>query len=346
MTTGMDRLVAAIKGEPSDRIPVFCKLLDQGAKELGLTLQEYYSKGEYVAEAQLKLREKYGYDNVWSLFYVGTEAELLGCRKIIFSDNGPPNVEDFVIKSYDDIDKLQIPDVLEDHPAFAKVKKCLEILKGEVGGKYPICAYISATMTLPTILMGMEKWMELLFMGPTGPRNELLKKCHEFFVKEVELYRKLGADVIIYASAFGSTDTVPIKYFMEHSLPWIEKDVSAVGPEGLVYYCGMSPFNKVIDTVLNRCGFGIYHISPLDDLVEAKSIINGRALTCGVINDIKLIQWPPENVQAEVKRILKTGMPGGKFMFDTGVMPLNIPEKNIRTMLETAYKYGSLQEKV
>ena len=69
------------RARPSDRIPVFCNLLDQGARELGLSLEEYYSSGELVAEAQLRMRERYGHDNVWSLFYVGKEAELLGCRR-------------------------------------------------------------------------------------------------------------------------------------------------------------------------------------------------------------------------------------------------------------------------
>ena len=86
----MDRLVAAIKGETSDRIPVFCNLIDQGVKELGLdSLHDYYQNGEYVAEAQLKMREKYGYDNVWSLFYVGKEAE---------PDNVVPDIAKHLLK--------------------------------------------------------------------------------------------------------------------------------------------------------------------------------------------------------------------------------------------------------
>ncbi len=82
MITGMERLVAAINGETSDRIPVFCNLIDQGAKELGLPLKEYFSKGEYVAEAQLKMREKYGHDNLWSLFYVGKRPNSLAVKKL------------------------------------------------------------------------------------------------------------------------------------------------------------------------------------------------------------------------------------------------------------------------
>jgi uroporphyrinogen-III decarboxylase len=338
--TGMDRLLAAIKGEVSDRIPVFCNLLDQGAGELGLPLEEYYSNGEHVAEGQLRMREKYGHDNVWSLFYVGKEAELLGCRKILFATDGPPNVEDFVIKTPDDIHRLEIPDDVSAHPAFAEELKCLRILRREAGGKYPICAYITATMALPVLLMGMEKWMGLLFSGPAGLRDELLEKCHDFFVKEIAAYRAGGADVLVYSNPFGSSDTVSLKYFQEHSLPWIEKDIQTVGTAGIVYYCGTSRFNRVINTVLERTGIGVYYLSPLDDVAEGKKIIAGRGLTCGVLNDIKLVDWSGEEIRREVKRIIEAGMPGGKFLFGTGVMPLQIPERNIRTMLEAAFEFG------
>lgn len=340
MITGMERLVAAIKGEKSDRIPVFCNLIDQGAKEMGLSPKEYYSKGEYVAEAQLRMQARYGHDNVWSLFYVGKEAELLGCQKILYDQHGPPNVEEFVIKTYDDIDRLEVPADLSQHPAFAEELQCLRLLKREAGGKSPICAYISSSMTIPAMLMGMEKWLELLFFGPAAARETLLAKCHDFFVKEIQAYREGGADVLVYSNPFGSTDTVPMKFFLSHSLPWIERDIQAVGTAGLVYYCGMSAFNNVIDIVLERTGLGVYYLSPLADIAEGKRIINGRALTCGVINDIKLIDWSPEEIRAEVRRMLDAGMPGGRFLFGTGVMPHFIPEENIRVMLDTAYEFG------
>ena len=341
MMTGMERLIAAINNTPADRIPVFCNMFDQGAKEFGMSIEDFYKKGENVAEAQLKMREKFGHDNVWSLFYVGKEAELLGSKKIKFFKDGPPNVEDFVITSPADIARLQVPADITQHPAFEQELACLKILRQEAKGKYPICAYITATMTLPALLMGMDKWMDLLFLGDAGARDELLGKCHEFFVKEVKAYRDHGADVIVYSNPFGSTDFVPMKFFMEQSLPWIEKDLQAVGTAGMVYYCGMARFNKVIDVVLQRTGIGVWYVSPLDDILESKRIIAGRGLCCGVIDDISLIKWSRDEIRLQVKRMLDAGKPGGRFLFGTGVMPYGIPEENIRTMLDAAYEYGS-----
>lgn len=340
MITGIERLAAASRGEILDRIPIFCNLLDQGAKELGLSLQEYYSKGTYVAEGQLRLREKYGYDNVWSLFYVGKEAELLGCPKILYAQDGPPNVAEFVITTYDDIPKLHVPDDIAAHPAFAEELQCLRILSKEVGGKYSIVAYITSSMTLPVMLMGMDKWMELLFMGPPDLRDELLITCHAFFTQELTAYRHAGADTFVYSNPFGSLDTVPLKFFKEHALPWIEKDIQAVGTEGVVYYCGTSRINPVIDLVHARTGIGVYNLSPFDDVAEGKRLVAGRGLTVGVINDLKLIDWSRAEIRREVQRIITAGMPGGKFVFGTQGMPYCIPEENIRTLLEAAYECG------
>ena len=340
MMTGMDRLVATIKGTQADRIPVFCNLLDQGVNELALTsLHDYYQKGEYVAEGQLKMREKYGYDNVWSLFYVGKEAELLGCRKILFASDGPPNVEHFVIKSYDDIHNLEIPGDIMNHPAFAEELKCLQILKREVGGRYPICGYVSASMTLPALLMGMDKWFELLFMGPVEVRDELLVKCSLFCQRHIATLRALGVNIIVYSNPFGSTDFVPLQYILETGITWMKQDLSA-GLQGIVYYCGGARFNQVIETIISQMGIEAYYLSPLDDIAVGKQIINGRALTCAVINDIKLLDWSEAEIKQEVKRILAAGMPGGKFLFGSVSMPYKIPERNIRAMFDAVYEFG------
>jgi uroporphyrinogen decarboxylase len=340
--TPLEILVAAATGQPAPRIPIFCNLLDQGARELGLSQKDYYASGENVAEGQLKLLSRYGHDNVWSLSYVGVEAEILGCRDILFADDGSPNVADFVIKSYDDITKLEIPSDITTHPAWRNTAACLDILRNEVGATHPICAYITASTTLPAILMGMDKWMELLMTGPADLRDELLRKCSDFCRQELAAYRAAGANVLVYSTPFGSTYFVGMKRFREWSLPWMQRDLGPGGISGVVYYCGMTPFNNVIEPVMTELGIGSYYISPLADLAEAKALLGARALTCGVIDDIKMIHWTPEQTRAEVKRLCDIGKPGGHFLFGTGVMPLSVPDANIRAMLDAAHEYGRM----
>ncbi len=339
----MDRLNAAAAGEILDRIPVFCNLFEQGKNELGIaSFQEYYSNGEYVAEAQLKLREKYGYDNVWNIFYVGREAEVLGCEKIIYAENGPPNVGEFIIQTYDDIHNLEIPDDLASHPKFEQCARCMNILAGEVGGKYPIVVYLSASTTLPAILMGMDKWLELLLTGPAEVRDELIYKCHLFFRKHIEFYINAGANCLVYSTPFASTQTMPMNLIDQLIFPWMEKDLAGYDRGGLVFYCGGAPFNNVIERVFDRLRLNAFYISPMSDLAEARDIINGRGITCGVIDDLKLLRWSKAEIRQEVKRIIDIGMPSGKFLFGSMVMPMSIPDDKIRTMLDAAFEYGTV----
>lgn len=336
----LEILSAAIMGKPAPRIPVFCNLLDQGAKVLNLSPKAFFSNGQYVAEAQLILQKRYGHDNVWSLHYVGKEAELLGCQKILFAANGVPNVEDFVIKDLDDIANFEVPADITQHPAWQSIADCMAILHNAVGRTHPICAYVTASTTLPAILMGMDKWMELFLLGPFDLRDELLRKCSLFFQQHLAALKAAGANVLVYSSPFGSPYFLSKAQIQQHIVPWMLQDLQGTDRAALVYYCGMAPFNNVIDLVFDELNITTHYISPLADLAEAKRIIHTRGLTCGVIDDIKMIHWTEEQTRAEVKRIIDIGKPGGHFLFGTGVMPLSIPEANIRAMVDAALDYG------
>lgn len=343
MTTGAERFAAAMDGRVIDRIPVFSLMLDQGAKELGLSLKEYYSRGEYVAEGQLRLREKYGYDNLWSLFYVGREAELLGCSRIVFAEDGPPNVGEMILRSRDDIARFEPPRRIEDIPAFAEPLKCLQILSAESAGRYPICAYLTSAMTLPTLLMGMEKWIEMLLLGPFDLRDQLLAKCSDFFRLLAQAYRSAGADILVYANPFGSTDIVPRKFLEEVSLPWMQRDLAGMSMDGLVYYCGGARLTGSIGLAAERLGFNAFYISPMDDIRACKRIVGARGLVGAAFNDARLIDCPEEQVREEVRRICAEGAQGGHFFLGTLLMPYSIPERNIRAFFEAAYEFGRVR---
>ena len=344
MITGSDRLRAALTGTPCDRIPVFCNLLDQGAREMGVSLAEYYANPVCVAEAQLLMRARYGYDNLWSLFFVGKEAEFFGCREFLFAEDGPPNVADYVIKEWDDIRRLEVPEDVAGHPAFAPVAENLRILRKATHGRQPICAYVTAASCLPVLLMGMESWMELLMMGPVELRDELLAKCSLFFAREVAAYRAAGADVLVYSTPFGSLDMATPKLFRDVIMPSMVRDLAPGGTAGVVYYAGSARVTRVVEAVMDQLGVTCFYLSPLEDVAAAKALIGERGLTCGAVNDIEMVHWSEQRVREETARIVDAGKPGGRFLFGTVVMPMAIPEANIRAMLETAFERGRLDQ--
>lgn len=340
--TPLELLVAAIEGTPAPRVPIFCNLLDQGPRELGMHAKDFYQKGEHVAEAQLRLLQRYGHDNVWSLHYVGKEVELLGCDNILFTDDGAPNVAHHVIQNWEDITKFEVPADITEHPAWQSIDDCLSILRREVGTTHPVCAYVTASTTLPALLMGMDKWMELFLIGPFDLRDELILKCSDFVQRHITALRAAGANIIVYSSPFGSPYFINKKMIETLVLPWMQRDLKD-GTHDMVYYCGTAPFNSVIDLVFDELDIVSFYLSPMADLAEAKNLVTRRqrGLACGLIDDISMIHWTPEQTRAEVKRIMDIGKPGGHFLFGTGVMPLAIPEANIQALLAAAFEYGS-----
>jgi uroporphyrinogen decarboxylase len=337
MTTALERLVATAAGRSTDRAPVFCNLLEQGARELGVSIREYYARGDLVAEAQLRMRARYDYDNVWSLFYVSKEAELLGAPPdaIVYADDGPPNLARHPLASLADVDRLVVPDPAT-HPAMAEPLRCLRALRREVGGRHPICAYVTASTTLPALALGMEAWMALLLEGPASVRDELLSKCSELTRREIALYASEGADVILYSSPFGSTDVLPLPLVDELVLPWIERDLAGEGADRAVYYAGSARIADVVPAVRARVGATSVYPGPDEDAAALRAAAGPDALCAGVVNDIRLIDGTPEDARAEVRRIFDAGAGRGPFLFGTVLMPLAIPEENVHALVDEA----------
>jgi uroporphyrinogen decarboxylase len=341
MMTGMERFEALLTGAPADRVPIACNLLDQGARELGVPLKEYYSRGELVAEGQLRLREKYGYDSLMGMFYSALEAEMLGCRNIVYADDGPPNVGQLVINAPRDIENLSLPEDLEGHPRFRELVTCLGILKRESAGRWPVLGVVTASFTLPAMLMGIGPWMELFLCGDPQLRDRLLELCSQFCSRQITALRQAGADLIVYVNPVASATFITTQKFRTLALPWVSRDLEKPGPQGVIFFNGGGRINPILADLKQHTGIGAYYLNPFDDIAEARAILGPEAIIAGAINDIRLIDWTPQEIDREVEKIMGAGKQGGGFIFGTLLMPFSIPERNIRALMDAAIRHGN-----
>lgn len=341
MTTGMDRFAALLTGKTPDRVPIVCNLLDQGAKEMGVSLKEYYSRGDLVAEGQLRMREKYGYDTLLGMFYSALEAEALGCRNIIYADDGPPNVGHLVIGSTGDIKKLRLPENLGDNPRFREMTACIGLLKRESAGRWPVLGVVTASFSLPAMLMGIGPYMDLFLNGDTKLLDHLLTLCSQFCSRQIIALREAGADLIVYVNPVASATFITTSKFRELALPWVIRDLEHPGPAGVIFFNGEGKINPILADLKRHTGLGAFYLNPFDDIAEARSTLGPDALIAGAINDIRLIDWSPPEIDREVERLMQIGKHAGGFIFGTLLMPFSIPESNIRAMMSAAVRYGN-----
>ena len=341
MTTGMERFGALMSGRTPDRVPIVCNLLDQGAREMGVSLREYSSRGELVAEGQLRMREKFGYDSLLGMFYAALEAEVLGCRTVVYAEDGPPNVGHLAIRTPEDIRKLQLPDDLHAHPRFRELASCIGILKKGSAGRWPVIGVVTASFSLPAMLMGIGQWLDLFLNGDPGLRDQLLEFCSQFCSRQMAALREAGADLIVYVNPVASATFITPAKFRELALPWVKRDLEQSGPSGVIFFNGGGRINPILADLQANTGIGAYYLNPFDDIAEARRILGPQALVAGAINDIRLIDWSPDEIDREVQRIMAAGKGGGGFIFGTLLMPFQIPDENIRAMVDAAVRYGS-----
>ena len=255
--------------------------------------------------------------------------------------DGPPNVGHLIIRTKKDIENLIVDESLLDTEAFLEQIKTIEILKREKGEHYPVLSAVIGSFSMPPILMGMDKWLDLLLTGSDETRTLLLKKCSDFCIMKIKALFKAGVDIISYSNPVATSSFINVKQFESLALPWVQRDINTVGPAGIVYFNGGGLLNPMIDSIINHTGVGTIYIHPMDDIKQAKNIINGRALIAAPINDIPLIQWSPDKIGQEVKRIIMEGKEGGGFIFGTLAMPLAIPSEKIKIMMEAAVHHGA-----
>ena len=340
MSAGMELFGALLAGQVPERVPIVCNVVDQGARELGISLRDYYASGERVAEGQLRLREKYGHDTLMGYFYSALDAELLGCGNIIYAEDGPPNVGQLAIRHVDDIQRLQIPEDPHEHPRFRELASCIGILKREAAGRYPVLAPVTASFSLPAMLMGMDAWISLFLTGDPALRDLLLEKCSRFCCRQIAALREAGADLIVYVNPVASATFLTLARFRQLALPWIARDLGPAGPAGVVYFNGGGRINPMLDDIATTTGIGVYYLNPYDDITEARQALGGRGLVAGAINDIRLIDWTPAEIDRQVAQIMTAGKAGGGFIFGTLLMPLAIPEASILALMASALRHG------
>ena len=85
----MQRTLTTLGQQEPDRVPLFLLTTGHGAKEVGLSIEAYFSRAENVIEGQLRLLKKYRADCLYGFYYASIEVEAWG-GNTLFSTDGPP----------------------------------------------------------------------------------------------------------------------------------------------------------------------------------------------------------------------------------------------------------------
>ena len=145
--TSMQRLMTAMGHHEPDRVPFVISVTMHGAKELGLSIEDYYAKAENIVEAQFRMFKKYRHDVLNPTFYGAIEMEAWG-SPTNFREDGPPNAGPPLVTKLDDITKL-VPPRVEDSPRLQEALKAIRLMKARAGDDIPLLGVVVSPFSAP-----------------------------------------------------------------------------------------------------------------------------------------------------------------------------------------------------
>jgi uroporphyrinogen decarboxylase len=336
--TGLRRVLTALGHQEPDRVPLFLTLTMHGARALGLSIQEYYSRPENMVEGQLRLRARYDHDCLIGYTFAGAEMSAWGSQPRYF-DDGSPNAGPPIIDSPTEIAKLEPPDIGKA-PLIQQMLRVQSELKARVGDDVPIVGLVVSPISLPVMQMGFTNYIRAIYEYPDALKR-LFRINEEFCVTLANAQFAAGATVIAYADPLSSPTMISHAFFRETGLPIMRRSIARMkGPVAITFASAdcLSILNQILDA-----GAVATTIGATEDLAAAKQIGRGRITLIGNLNNLAMPDWSPEQAEAEVRKAIELGAEGGGFILcdQHGEVPWQTPETVLEAISEAAHRWGT-----
>ncbi len=296
----MERVLAAIEGAEVDRKAVTITLSLYGAKLTDCPLEDYYSNPKAYLNGQLEVIGKCSPDIVFSPFILSAEAEAFGCD-LKFIKKNPPNLKKSVIHRIEDVLSLQIPDI-ESNRRLQYIREATRLLAGQCGNEKPVAAIALSPMELPSLLMGMEYWLET-FLFDWENALLMFEKAEIFFVNWVNSLFSDGANFVVLPSIFTNPRILSEKIVRESVIPLLTRTFKKVnGP--LVFHHGGNPFGDFIEHFTKLPNVAAFVLDSRDKFSDIREKIGSERILMGNINGPNLWRLKPEDIYRICKNLL------------------------------------------
>jgi len=338
--TSLERTLAVLDHRVPDRVPVALHNFLMGCRMIGADFTQALRSGEALAEAQLAAWREFGHDVIMHENGVCAEAEALGCG-ILYQSDRPPHVEDPVIKSLDDVDKLTIPDPEKTFP-LNELLKATRILVRETERKAFVMGRADqGPMALAAALCGPEKLLLACAEEAMRPKVlRLLEICSQMNVIYGEAHCRAGA----HGSSIGAYGSSLISPQMYDQLEFPGDKafcdaMRGLGCKSFVHSCGDE--TALLENLI-RTGADCLELDPGTDPIACKKAIHGRTSVLGMLDPARILgRGTSYEVRRHTLDIMRTMAPGGGFIMGPGcALPADTPETSIHIVMECARTAG------
>jgi len=338
--TSLERVFAVIEGRIPDKVPVALHNFLFAARLAGIPMSQAFQNGELLAETQLAAWRRLRHDMVMLENGTGAMAQAMGC-KVVYADDHPPYVVEPVIRGWDDIDKLTIPDPTKTFPLTCLLE-ATRILRAEIGNEVFLQSRSDqAPLALASALRGYEQF----FMDLADPEhypylNKLTAICRQAIERLSLALKEVGAHGTCIGE-FGSATISPGR-FRSLAVPRLQEYFQTMRKHRFVstlHQCGNAL--TVLDDIVD-IGADILELDPLTDMAAAKRAACGKIAISGMIDPSGVLRHGnPQLVDERCKEAIAIVGAGGGFMLGAGcALSQDTPLENLDALMAARDRYG------
>ncbi len=335
-----ERCLAAIKGTPADRAPVFPLLMFFAQQRFGITYREFATNGRALAEAQLSLRDKFPLDAITACSDAFRVAADLGAD-MVYPEDKPPFAARPLVKTRDDLRKLSQPDPLSRGSRMADRVLGAETMANATGEECLVLGWVDMPFAEACSICGVTEFMVMLVDNPSLAHG-ILDFLADIVIAFSRAQLEAGAPMIGAGDATASLVS-PVQY-REFALPYERRVVDAIHEaSGLVklHICGNTA-HLLNDMV--QCDADLFNV---DHLVKFESAcdVYGSAAKCfkGNLDPVAgLLQSTPQECEKRCAELLQQAS-GLRFMLSAGCeVPADTPDDVFRAFCEAPQQRRNL----
>jgi len=336
-TSPKERVMAALNREEADRVP-FCELaIDRslaedlmGWKVSGAASSATMRKNPYTVEEHKAIAKKLALDNLGFILRAPDYANL----KV--GKDGRTFPADGLIKNEADLEKIDLPDPYDDE-YYAEAE---EFLKGRED--YPVAFITRMGLTQVYLSMGMEAFYLALYDNRDFVES-LLDVYFDWMVVVAERVCQMGFDF------FWTTDDFAFKtglffspqLFRELLVPRYKRVLDKITIPWVLHSDGN--IKEALDILIE---LGVVATHPNEkgamDIRAIKREFGDRLCVMGNVDLVTLGRGTPEEVDNEVRELIRDCGPGGGYIITSGnSLASYLKPENVLAMVEAVKKYGS-----
>jgi len=339
--TSKERALRAIRGERPDQVPVIPQAHVWVQYYYGSSSDECMWDGEKYAELQIRAQREFGWDGIFIATDSCALAHSLGLE-VLYTDMGAAPGPDGVLKSLNDVDKLEMVD-----PRTTRLNEWIKATKrlvDEVGDEVLVIARADAgPFSLAAQLRGMEHF--LLEVGESKHPEQihrLLQFSADYALWFARLLLEAGAHVVTIGDALASGSLISPATYERYAYPYekyMAEQVHKMGGLFSIHICGR---NTRAFPILVSTGADVLEFDALTDFDTAWNAAHDRSCLLGSVPVSEVLTLgTPADVEREVRTRLEQVLPASHYILSSGcALSSNAPAANLHAMVEAAHRYG------